>query len=345
MPSPILNSNWLNQNLLRNYPFEDEVSRVANSGAQLPNVLIADISLPVPIGTLDPADVFIQQVVGFATGVAISLADRNAPSTTIASTTVFSASHERLDSYTLTGQGTLLGIIGRITLGDPKTLLEIAKATYDFRLSPANSRLVVSCIRPYLQGVTGIQVTDSETGETTTLTGVIGIEAGDNMVFDVNPNELVLNSGLLDPGTDEDDDCGCENSLGADGTTGTGDPIMSINGIEPDENGDFTIEGIDCTDVNPITYGLEIIDTCSTPCCGCDQIDILYQALQAVENEVGRLQEVEEQLRGRIDNLQTVLLNGQLNPPGGANEAGASGGTVWFLPIGPGGYGGVWVGG
>lgn len=341
MPSPVLNSNWLNQNLLRNYPFEDEASRVDAGGQQLPNGLIADISLPVPIGTLDPADVFVQQVVGFATGVAISLADRNAPATTIASTTVFTSSHERLDSYTLTGQGALLGIIGRITLGDPKALLEISKASYDFRTAAANSRLVISCVRPYLQGVTGIQVTDSDTGETTTLTGIVGIEAGDNMVFGISPNELVLNSGLLDPGTDEDDDCGC----GSGDETGTGSPIYSINGIEPDENGDFGIEGVDCTGVNPVTNGIEIVDTCSTPCCGCDQVDILYQAVQAVENEVGRLQEVEEQLRGRIDNMQTTLLNGQLNPPGGADEAEGGGGTVWFLPVGPGGYGGVWVGG
>lgn len=314
------------------------------AGVRLPNGLIADISLPVPVGALEPADVFVQQVTGFATGVAISLADRNAPATTIASTTVFVASHQRLDSYTLTGQGALLGIIGRITIGDPKTLLEIAKVAYDFRTVPDNTRLVVSCVRPYLQGVTGIQVTDSETGETTTLTGIVGIEAGDNMVFGVSINELVLNSGLLDPGTDADDDCGCEDSLGADGTTGDGNPIMSINGIEPDENGDFTVEGVDCTSVSPITNGLEIIDTCSTPCCSCDQLDVLYQGLQAVENEVGRLQEVEEQLRGRLDNMQTTMLNAQLNPPGGADEA-ASGSTVWFLPVGPGGYGGVWVGG
>jgi len=345
MPSPVLNSNWLNQNLLRNFPFIDDASRLSSSGDELPNGLIADISLPVPIGIVNPGDVFVHKVVGFSTGVAISLADRNSPATTIASTTIFTSGHSQLESYTLGGQGVLTGITGRITIGDPKTLLAVSKTVFNFESVPNNTRLVISAIRPYIQGVAGISIEDTASGSTTLLTGVVSVEPGDNMSIDVSSGSIVLNSSLVQP-EDAEDDCGCEDSLGASGTTGTGSPIMTVNGIEPDENGNFTIEGVDCTEIQQVTNGLEIIDTCSTPCCECDQLDVLYQALQAVENEVARLQEVEEQLRGRIDNMQTTLLNASLNPPGGADEAGGEGiDAVWFLPIGPGGYGGIWVGG
>lgn len=340
MPSPVLNIDWLNQNVLRNYPIVDGASRVSSEGHTLPNGMIADISIPVPIGTVEPGNLFIKQIVGFSTGLAISFADRTAPGVTLASTTVFLADHQLYDSYTLVGAGALLGTIGRITLGEPLELLKASKLTYTFSPAPDNTRLAVVVTRPYIRGVTAIRVVDSSTAESFDLVDVVEIVQGDNMVLEVESGKLILNSSLLDPG-DDTDDCGCTDP---DDQEGTGRPIMTINNIEPDENGNFGVLGQDCTGIDAGTHALTIVDTCSEPCCDCDQLDVLYQGLQAVETESGRLQEVQEQLRGRLDNMQTVMLNSQLNPPGGAREA-TEGGTVWFLPSGPGGYGGVWVGG
>jgi len=303
--------------------------------------LIVDISIPVPIGTVEPGDLFIRQVVGFSTGVAISVADRTAPGVSLATVTVFTTDHSAYDSYTLVGQGSLIGIIGRITLGEPLELIKASKLTYTFTGVPDNTRLAVAVTRPYIRGVTGIQVVDSTTAESVIFTGVVEIVQGDNVVLEVEAGKIIINSELADPG-ESTDDCGCTDP---DEQEGTGRPIYTINNIEPDDQGNFTISSQDCTAVQSVVNGVEIVDVCSTPCCDCDQLDVLYQGLQAVESETGRLLETQEQLRGRLDNMQTVILNAQLNPPGGSNGADDEGSTVYFLPVGPGGYGGVWVGG
>lgn len=331
-----LNTDWLNENILRNYPLVDQASRVAASGSQLPNGLLADLSLPVPVGTVAPDQVFIQQVTGFTSGLVISLAQLSAPNVVIASATVFVSSHQRFDSYALTGQGPLLGVVGRLTVGSPQAVRQAAASVYDYTSDPEASRLVVSTIRPLLRGLTGIQIEDSSGATSGVLSDVVTIAPGSNVQLEVIGTSLVINSQLTVTEAETEDDCGCDED------EVEGPFIKTINGIEPDPQGNFTLTGTDCLELEAIANGIRISDQCTEPCCGCEQLDVLYQAVQAVENESTRLQETGEQLRGRLDNLQSVLSNSQLNPPGGGDEDSDSG-SIWYLPVGPGGGGGVWV--
>ena len=335
--SQALNVDWLNENALRNYPLVDGASRTSTGGLVLPNGLLVDLSLPVPDGTVSPDQVFVQSVIGFSSGVIISLAAVNQPSITIASASVFVSSHTRYASYALVGQASLLGVVGRLTVGDTESLRRAAAASYDFSATPSATRLVVSTIRPLLQGVTGIQIVDSSGAVSDILTGVVTLTSGNNITLDPGTGSVTINSTIVVPASDLTDDCGC-----GDGED-IGPCIRTINGIEPDGDGNFTFTGSDNLEIVPIAGGFSIDDQTTTPCCGCEQLDALYQAIQTIENEAGLLQETQEQLRGRLDTLQLVLSNSQLNPPGGGDDS-SDGQTIWYLPGGQGGSGGTWVG-
>lgn len=47
-----------------------------------------------------------------------------------------------------------------------------------------------------------------------------------------------------------------------------GTPIVSINGVKPDAQGNFTLTGMDCTNVQQREGAISISNPCSKPCCG-----------------------------------------------------------------------------
>jgi len=329
-------ADWLNANALRNYPITDGASRVDGTGAVLPLGLIVDLSFPVPMGTVEPQNFFIRTVKGFSSGVLITLGDVTSPGTDLASAVVFLSSHTRNASYAITGAvGTsVFGATGRITIGAMEDLAACATRTYDFSANPQATSVVVSAIRPLLRGVSKVVVRNAD-GTLAELTGAIMLESGANMALSVSGSTVVFNSDLQVLSTDVDDTCGC--------TADTEDDrgcIKTINGIAPNANGDFTISSVACIDITSIAGGLQLKDTCSQPCCGCDQLKELTAAAQAIRDEKEALLERLEQLRTRIDNLAHAQVNAALNPPSDTAPEDTQQ-TWWYLPIGPGGGGSV----
>lgn len=336
-----INVNWLNENAYRNYPLVDGASRVAASGAVLPNGLLADLSLPVPLGTLAPSDAFIRRVYGFSAGVVITIADVNDASTDLATATVFIADHARNKSYPIVGiPGTVLaGVIGRVSIGLPEAVAQCAGGLFDFAGAPGNTRIVISAVRPLLRGVAGIEVQSADGTVLGALGGTITLKAGDNVTLEVDPvsKAVTVASAVIVSQQDvADAGCGCDASLESDAGA-----IKTINGVQPDAAGNLTISGLLCVQINPSTSGtgVEISDSCTTPCCGCDQLGQLQSDLQQVENTRSQLSQVAEQLQARISNLSNVVSSAGLNPPS-TPPTSVSPSCWWWLPSGPGGYGG-----
>lgn len=326
----VINADWLNENALRNYPLVDGASRISDDNLVLPNGLLVDLSMPVPIGTMSPGDGYIHSVVGFDTGLLINFADRTDPTTVLATATVFTATHELNKSYQLVGTGALEGAIGRVTVGTVDAVEIAVQGRYEFDGNPGNTLLVVSAIRPLLRGVNGVRVQSAGGALSDALGGNVVLEAGDNIELSVNPltNTVTISSGLLETAAADDDDCGCVTDSGSEGPA-----IRRINGVGPDSNGNFTLSVFECTELTPIANGLIIDDSCAEPCCDCTQLEALQLAIQVVETEVGNLQEIGEQLRGRIDNLAAVMAQSSLNPPT-ADQDDGQGQTYFWLPGG-----------
>lgn len=335
-----VNIDWLNENAYRNYPLVDGASRVAASGAVLPTGLIVDLSLPVPLGTLEPSNAFIRKVYGFSAGVVITIGDTSSPGVDLATATVFTADHARNRSYPLTGiPGTKLnGVSGRIAIGLPEAVAQCSLGLFDYAAAPQNTQLVISCIRPLLQGVNGVVVRQADGSLSPVLGGSITLIPGDNVSLEVDAvskSIRVSASVQVTPQQVTDAGCGCdenvENDLGG---------IKTINGVEPDSAGNFLLQGLDCVQLTPASSGSGIVisDSCTEPCCGCDQLDQLQATLQTIENFRSQLAQAADQLEARISNLTTVVLNAGLNPPS-TPPAVVNPACWWWLPVGGGGFG------
>lgn len=305
----LLNSDWLNSNATRNYPMLDSASLADDSGNVLSRGLIVDLGVSVPIGYLNPGRVFVSQVGGFGAGVTITLASMDAPSVPLATASIYTADHNTNDSYPVYGVGSeLVGIIGRITIGPKASLIAASATNYTFVGSPENSQVVVNAVRPMVGGVRGVSVGG------VVLDGVVSLQSGSNISFEVQGNTLIIHSGLLSPPDAEDDDCGCTDD------TALGDPIRTINLVQPDEEGNIVLTPDNCISITEGEAELVIEDGCSTPCCGCDQLNAIFEAKKAIEAQILEMGEVEEQLRSRLDNLVGALNAAALNPPAGGRD-------------------------
>lgn len=323
-----INVDWLNQNALRNYPLIDGASRVASSGAELPNALIVDLNVPVPLGSVEPGDLFVQRVYGFHAGVVITLASAKNPGVSLMTATVFIDQHELFKSYPMVGSSALEGATGRITIGSLEALAGASLSLYDFTTVPDNTRLVVSATRPLLRGIQGIRVAGQDI-----VSGVVTFAAGSNVSLGTASNLDGTNTLYISAQTGSatttttDEECGCASTQEPDLP-----PIRSINGVFPDANGNFSLSALDCTELRAVSNGIVINDRCTEPCCGCEQLESIRDGLQAVENTYNALQEAAEQLRSRLDNLSHGLANASLNPPSSAE---ASSVQWWYIPVTP----------
>ncbi len=340
------NTDWLNQNANRAYPIMDGASRLSTTGSQLDNGLIVDLAFPVLVSSgVLPGNLYIGSVVGFGVGLTVAIHNA-ADGGFLGSCTLYGVDKDYI-SAPLTS---LTGLVGRITFGT-RAAITAHVGRSEFYTADA-TRLVASVARPAASTVRGISVVDKN-GVSHFLDGNITMRGGDNVTLSAysSGNSGSITIGSLLTAQQENDDCGCgegdavtgvvslpvtggsESGLGGSESVTAKVPkgvILSINGVRPDANGDFKILATDCTDLIPVDGGLVLEDHCTEPCCGCDQLEAIQQALQTVENESSKLQSAAEQLRARLDNLVAVITNAAINPPGTAGGVGD-----WFRPPGP----------
>lgn len=337
----IVGIDWLNENAYRNYPLVDGASRIAAGGLELPNGLIADLSLPVPLGvagTIAPQNGFIRSVHGFALGVVITIGDTANPGVDLATATVLTATAALGKSYPLAGlPGTALeGVVGRLAIGLPEAVAQCSMGSFDFSAAPDNARLVLSCIRPLLSGVRGIVVVNAQGVASAVLGGVVELKAGANVQLSADGNTVKIASQVtVTPSQVTDAGCGCDAVVQPPGI-----PIKTVNGVPPDAAGNFRLVPTGTIELNPIAYGLVISDKDTTPCCGCEQLAQLQSALSQLDVSRGELQQSTDQLQARLSNLGAVVANGGLNPPSTPPST-VDPACWWWLPIGFGGGGAI----
>jgi len=88
-----------------------------------------------------------------------------------------------------------------------------------------------------------------------------------------------------------------------------GVPVQTINGLQPDVNRNFQIEGADCITIAPLTTGIEISNPCATPCCDeNDNVDDLQQSIANLNLRYAQLHSFFEALSKSINATQQKLL-------------------------------------
>jgi hypothetical protein len=88
-----------------------------------------------------------------------------------------------------------------------------------------------------------------------------------------------------------------------------GVPLTSINGVTPDTAGNFTLQGLDCTEVNDLTSGVSISNPCSLPCCDKSALDTAYDAINSLNLKYSRLEAYYQSIGRNINELQSRMVS------------------------------------
>lgn len=299
MPAPIVNSSWLNQNSLRNYPLSEEATlKDISGGFKLPEDFIVDLIFPVhSTAELEVSKFHIGRVSIFGTGVTVTLAHDGV---FIGSVSIDAGAFTRNQTFFISGSGDFFDSVGKIVIG---TLATILKSAGSFTFDLAGGRLEPAVVAPDIRGVTGLR-TQNGNDLSALAQGDVILKAGRNILFEAVPGAgpvpdiLVVNAidgeGLNVP-------CECDDLP-------EGDPIRTINLIPPDDAGNFELVEDECIKITEIENGLQLEDECSKPCCGCSELNVIEQDIQRMNDQVLSLQSFAQRLDAVVQGMQAVIL-------------------------------------
>lgn len=299
----IENIEWLNQNLLRAYPLREDADTTPRlpdgtvaSGLRVPTFLITDFSFTLPFDAVDgtvPSLTGLSHA-GDGFSIEISLGE-----TVLTSRTVELSAHTINSAYLLTGRGDNADCGGWIVLGDlARAAEELPEGIYRF---PAGQiPFEVSTLRMAPRGVRSITAVGKYGLHTyAPLYGNVRIIAGSDMaVRNDAANNAIWLQAESNTGYERTKPCEC-------GSTASGRSVRSINGIDADKV--QIIGDKDCVTVetSPENGTITIKDKCSTPCCGCLELNFVESALATINKSLSVLQDYATALRERVAELQT----------------------------------------
>ena len=280
----VFNQEWLDSNMQRAFPFrEDSSLQDGMQAATLPNYVLVDAVFGLAQGQLSEQAVYLDKLV--FTGDYLTLyfsgtLDLATVAGSLGSVSIRIADSTIYASYRLSGADDYYEDANcRIVVGDLSRLSsDLAPGVYLFNWTSAAMEPHV--VRPSLRAVRALQTqTDGQLSEY--VRGHVVLVAGNNMrITAVDSSTLrfdaIATEGLYDA-------CVC------DGSFPVYPPIRTINGIPPDASGNIVLEAGDCIAINGGSGSLSIQDTCSVPCCGCDELKAIVDSMAVAESAIGRL--------------------------------------------------------
>ena len=293
----IVNIEFLNQNSNRAYPFRENSSLVPsdNTSFRLPNYVIVDFVMSMPADVNTRAYLASMLVVGnFATFMLMDGA-----SNLIASITVQHNTHVAYTGYNIVGATDMYADVrGKLVLGDlSKFTSDVSDGTYTFEL--ATAEFEPCTIRPDLRGVRTLILNNAGT-DSEPITGRIKLAAGTNttLVYDAATNTITFNASSPVDGS-YNQPCDCNDYL-------VPPTIKTINGVHIE---DVILEGDgQCVTVTTSGNKITISNICSTPCCGCTELEFIKTNMDLVASNLTKLDAYYASLNERLDQFITNSL-------------------------------------
>jgi len=312
MPLSTWNLEWLNHNSQRKYPLADDVSGY-DSGAEasfrIPDDFIVQIDLPIHSAMeMDPAGFFIRQIVATGTGYSIVVAfQQNAVSAVdvAAAHIPVSAHTSEYKTYALGGIEPFDDTVGKITINSLAGISLQPAGLWNFNLAGAG--LTPDAIRPIIQGVQSISVTQSTGIPSHKLYGDVELIAGDNISLLVDGQEIWISA--ID-GSGTINECDCEGDAAALPC------IKTINGVQPDNDGQMYLVGDDCLEIGEGTNSLNITDNCCAPCCGCTELESITKDLERFLQQQANLEIFVKELKTSVTEMNMTVLGSRLGDRG-----------------------------
>lgn len=300
------NLEWLNHNAQRAFPFTVSSSRKDTTGAfQLPDDFILELGLSVPAGlNVDPGGFHLYSLAAQSSGYSFTVGYGGTP---VASGMFAAATHTYGQYYALRGIGDYVEINGHITIGNLGNVSKQPSGQFYFNENDALIEL--ACIFPDIRGVSSIAIKNGDT-LSGPFYGHIVLRAGANVRIRTaaSGGTTTLTLDAIE-GEGLNEDCVCL----SDSDDG---PIYTINGIAPTPDGDFRILGGDCVDIEEVANGIQLSDKCSKPCCGCDELRVVTQAVETLASQLETLGQFLAGLEGATTETQGSLLASKLGDRG-----------------------------
>ena len=296
---------WLARNSARNYPFKEDVNLLDTTGTyRLPQDFLVDFIMTITIGgpVTTETRFYVNRLTVFGGVATAQIYDEN--DNIAASFTIVQSTHTRYEAYPLQTFGLYERAQGKAVVGEAFHLFDGPDGRYDFEYNSTHFEDTV--VLPNLRAVTSLTKL-TEFGNQPLLDGHVRLEEGTNVRLTV---DLIKNSIRIDAiaGEGLGPECPCPEPDPYGGSPG---PITSINGIIPDDDLNINLRGIGGIKLEPMTNGLRIINTESSLCCDCEDIDLLLDRHQELIETVRELQCVLAQatiLESPHDNYAFLIL-------------------------------------
>ena len=290
----IVNQEWLNQNAGRAYPFSENMSLEAQTatgellGVSLPNYVVVDMAVSIPAPASSQAGMLMYlskfaHVGNLATFVITPMTGVGG-SFTVA---VDMSTHVANTAYEMRGTGDIFDARGWLVVGDLSRLKDdLPEGMYEF--TPVTALFEPATVRMMLRGVRSISVLSGEV-ESAPIYGHVKLVAGANMRlrYDGETNSIVFDA---DPSSGYVEECECDDVKE--------NVVKSINGVAVER---VTLEAGDCISIDTSGNTIRISDTCSKPCCGCEELNYLLDSLKLVEHGLAQLETFAENLSERVN--------------------------------------------
>lgn len=287
MPLQIHNLDFLSHNSQRLYPIREGCHPVDTSNTlTIPNSLILSLYLAVPYSLQNnPYNWHISKI--HFHGNALSLHISDGSSSVLAYIPV--NNHSWGAPYRLTSNHP--GLTGHIVIGDINSLKAFPPGEYLF--SSQNTLLEMDCIR-LLPPLPGPLIVKDILNVEHYFYGDIKLSGKTNVFIEPNNETNTLTISARD-------------ATGFNVISDPATPIKTINGIPPDENGNFQILGGACATVEAEINGIRIEDTCSVPCCGCEEFSQLFDYITTLRDHLYKIESVITALSSAISIAEPTL--------------------------------------
>jgi hypothetical protein len=295
----VVDTEWLDGNRLRRYPFMDDASMTADTGGiRLSDSLLVDCALAFPfIADMEDAVASIHVKYAVVTKNSVILTFY-ADTDILFVATLGTGARNTVYQVAVT-DGVFAGATGTLVAGDVDAAIkEMPPGHYTFGVDA--TRLVPTCIRPALQGVTSLKTVYGGM-ESRRLYGDVELVAGQNVFFEVDTdsNSIIVNSVPTRTAVD----CDCVN-LPAFGV-----PIRTIHGVKPDSTGNVELLGDACLEIeakNDI-HAVQLNSPCATPCCDCEETLVMRQDLDVLFQRATTMQSLVDAFRERLVTMEGVI--------------------------------------
>jgi hypothetical protein len=323
--SNIVGLGWLNTNATRNYPLSQEASTdpLGDSGWKLPDDLIVDMRLSVPYSpSIKPFNFYLKAVSAYTHGVVIEIGYYNPGISTTEKATVaiseaiVASTHTNPQSYELKGVSTNVAydfsnVTGVVTIGNLDSIIASppGRIEYDY-----NAYLESTVISLNTVGVSSVRAGKTLATAEAAVTGHVVFRPRTNFGIAALTDQNTFVFSALN-GIGLQSDCTCE------GEIELGPCITSINNVGPDSQGNIDLVEGTCISIQTeeSVSAIKISETCSEPCCGCDQLTIIVSDLRDLQAGFERLDSYITALGGAVESIRSsafgsVIASNACNP-------------------------------